>query len=50
MKTYVNLRTKEKTQISSQAYLWYRKGANVGIYVDGKRVNTWIQFPKKRGQ
>lgn len=50
MKTYVNLRTKEKTQISSQAYLWYRKGANVGIYVNGKRVNTWIQFPKKRGQ
>jgi hypothetical protein len=47
MKTYINLKTKEKTQISTVAFLWYKQGANVGIYVDGKRVNTWIQYGRK---
>lgn len=49
MKYYINLRTNERTQATSQAFLWYRNGANIAIVQDGKIINKWVHTQRIKG-
>ena len=49
MKFYVNLKTKEQTQATNKAFLWYKKGCNIAVVENNKVVNKWVHEPRKKG-